>query len=84
MTIHYAADRTPPGLAGLVAFSERAAIHARTIQAHTRQDGFMKHPPANLAYGRINQGSSPVGGRVKRASAPRPETETRKAVGVLI
>ena len=36
MTIHYAADRTPPGPARLVAFTERVA-----------RDGFVKDDPAH-------------------------------------
>lgn len=36
MTIHYAADRTPPGPARLVAFTERAA-----------RDGFVKADPGH-------------------------------------
>jgi len=36
MTIHYAADRTPPGPARLVAFTERAA-----------RDGYVKADPGH-------------------------------------
>ena len=36
MTIHYAADRTPPGPARLVAFTERAA-----------RDGYVKSDPGH-------------------------------------
>ena len=38
MTIHYASDRTPPGPARLVAFTERGA-----------RDGYVKADPAHRA-----------------------------------
>ena len=56
-------------------------MSSEATEADTGQDGYMNHPPANLAYGFCNGAEYPVGGRVKRVSAPRAETKDTQARG---